>query len=242
MRWAIFQRPAHPKLRISVETTLFTWRPRGTVSYACSFKSLKILHLFPIDVLLFFNLESIFLLEGQLSKLIQIWWHFAWAFSWERRSITYIDSPASQGACFSFLHWYNIFFYYIPLLHNHRILWWRPLGWILWWSRCSERVMKVFNDVVNSSMPLRLLVSQSCEGPSFTFFCFNATSRPSQHIRVHPGQQSPQAANWSLLWDHRSWALGQLASKILITLKAGVQFLIFSACWSLASTFQLPNI
>ena len=87
--------------------------------------------------------------------------------------------------------------------------------------------MKIFNDVVNSSMPLRLLVSQSCEGPSFTFFCFNATSRPSQHIRVHPGQQSPQAANWSLLWDHRSWALGELASKILITLKAGVQFLIF---------------
>ena len=103
--WAIFQRPVHSKLRTSVETTLFTWRPRGILSYASSFKSLKILHLFPIDVVVFFNLESIFLLEGQLSKLIQIWWHFAWAFSWERRLIIYIDSPASQGARFSFLYW-----------------------------------------------------------------------------------------------------------------------------------------
>jgi hypothetical protein len=43
----------------------------------------------------------------------------------------------------------------------------------------------------------------------------------------HPGEPWPEAAYWSLSWDHISWESGQTAAEILIAFKAGVDIFFF---------------
>ena len=67
-------------------------------------------------------------------------------------------------------------------------------------------------------------------------FCFLHFSRwrPPFEPGGHPGEPWPEAAYWSLSWDHISWESGQTAAKILIAFKAGRHryfFWIFSLCF-----------
>ena len=62
------------------------------------------------------------------------------------------------------------------------------------------------------------------------FFSWPAPFEPGGH----PGEPWPEAAYWSLSWDHISWESGQTAAEILIAFKAGVDiffFWIFSLCF-----------
>ncbi len=43
-----------------------------------------------------------------------------------------------------------------------------------------------------------------------------------------PGEPWPEAAYWSLSWDHNSWESGQTAAEILIAFKAGVDIFFCS--------------
>ena len=64
----------------------------------------------------------------------------------------------------------------------------------------------------------------------YIFFSCPAPFEPGGH----PGEPWPEAAYWSLSWDHISWESGQTAAEILIAFKAGVDtffFWIFSLCF-----------
>ena len=60
----------------------------------------------------------------------------------------------------------------------------------------------------------------------FCFYIFQDDTPPFEP-GGHPGEPWPEAANWSLSWDHISWESGQPAAEILIAFKAGVDIFFF---------------
>ena len=70
----------------------------------------------------------------------------------------------------------------------------------------------------------------------FTFFSWPAPFEPGGH----PGEPWPEAAYWSLSWDHSSWESDQTATEILIAFKAGVGVDIFFS-WFFHLFLQIVN-
>ena len=81
---------------------------------------------------------------------------------------------------------------------------------------------------------LRWRASRWCDAClNFVFLHFSRWPAPFEP-GGHPGEPWPEAAYWSLSWDHISWESGQTAAEILIAFKAGVDiffFWIFSLCF-----------
>ena len=73
-----------------------------------------------------------------------------------------------------------------------------------------------------SLIRLRWRVSRWCDAClNFVFLHFFSWPAPFDP-GGHPGEPWPEAAYWSLSWDHSSWESGQTAAEILIAFKAGV--------------------
>ena len=69
---------------------------------------------------------------------------------------------------------------------------------------------------------LRWRASRWCDAClNFVFWHFFSWPAPFEP-GGHPGEPWPEAAYWSLSWDHISWESGQTAAEILIAFKAGV--------------------
>ena len=75
---------------------------------------------------------------------------------------------------------------------------------------------------------LRWRASRWCDAClNFVFLHFFSWPAPFEP-GGHPGEPWPEAAYWSLSWDHSACESGQTAAEILIAFKAGVDILFFS--------------
>ena len=84
-------------------------------------------------------------LKGPTSKESQTYRTYSWAFSGGFRLRLRVNPCASQCARSFFFCWYDLCIFQVALLHDRKILGWRPLGWILWWNRLWEIALMVQN-------------------------------------------------------------------------------------------------
>ena len=105
----------------------------------------------------FLMIKSIFELKGPTSKETQTYRTYSWAFSWELRPTFRVNPSVSRSARYFCCCWYDLFFLQVVLFYDRKILRWRPLGWLLWWSRSWEIALMVQNG-------FRIILSSSRRG------------------------------------------------------------------------------
>ena len=159
-------------------------------------------------------------LKGPTSKVSQTYRTNSWAFSGGFRLRLRVNPSASQSARSFFFCWYCLCIFQVALLHNRKMLGWRPLRWILWWNRLREIALMIQNGFL-----MFLLSSQRgiISWKERSIFLLKIMCRVAPNPLLPgglPDEHLDGTAYWSLRWDQSSRACGQVTSKILISLKS----------------------